>query len=32
MTEETKQLVTILIRGLKFTASLLEKWKRGEQV
>ncbi len=30
MNKDTKILVTIIIRGLKFTAGLLEKWKKGE--
>jgi hypothetical protein len=32
MSEETKQFVKLIIRGLKFTVSLLEKWLRGEKV
>jgi hypothetical protein len=32
MTEETKQLIRALIRGLKYTVSLLEKVMKGEKV
>lgn len=32
MTEETKQIIRALIRGLKFTISLLEKVLKGEKV
>jgi hypothetical protein len=32
MSEETKQVVKIIIRGMKFTISLLEKWLRGEKI
>lgn len=30
ISHETKQLATILLRGMKFTISLIEKWLRGE--
>lgn len=32
MSEETKQIIRALIRGLKFTVSLLEKIMKGEKV
>lgn len=32
MNPDTKELVTILIRGMKFTIALLEKWIRGEKI
>jgi hypothetical protein len=32
MSDEMKQLITAIIRGLKFTVSLLEKVMRGEPV
>ena len=32
MSEDAKQLITVLIRGFKFTVSLLEKLLRGEPV
>jgi len=32
MSNETKQLIKALIRGLKFTVSLLEKVLKGEEV
>lgn len=31
MTQESRQLVQLVIRVLKFTASLLEKFLKGEQ-
>jgi len=32
MTNETKDLIKILIRGIKFTVGMVEKWLRGEKV
>ena len=32
MNPDTKALVTIIIRGMKFTISLLEKWRKGEVI
>jgi len=32
MSDEIKQFVKIIIRGMKFTISLLEKWLRGEKI
>jgi len=32
MSPETKQLIKALIRGMKFTVSLLEKVLKGEEV
>lgn len=29
MSDDTKILITIIIRGMKFTIDLLEKWKKG---
>jgi len=30
--DETKQLIKIICRGIKFTVSLIEKWLNGEKV
>lgn len=32
MSNESKQIIRALIRGLKFTVSLLEKVARGEEI
>ena len=32
MSDETKQMIKAIIRGLKFTVSLLEKVLKGEQI
>lgn len=32
MSEDTKQIITAIIRGLKYTVSLLEKVLHGEKI
>jgi len=32
MNTDIRKLITIIIRGMKYTIALLEKWKRGEPV
>ena len=32
MSDDTKTLIKIVCRVLKFTVSLLEKWQRGEKL